>query len=102
MSVAVFLVLVISTLAFLWRTHGPALVQRRLALVLAVALAQAAIGYIQYFNDIPAVLVGFHIAGATAVFAATLHFVLGMSTRVPLRRRSASSTAATRPAVVGS
>jgi cytochrome c oxidase assembly protein subunit 15 len=97
-SVAVFLVLVISTLVFLWRTHGSALVRHRLALVLAVALAQATIGYLQYLNDIPAVLVGFHIAGATAVFAASLHFVLGMTTRVPADAAALSSAA--RPAVV--
>lgn len=38
-----------------------------------VGLVQAAIGYIQYFNDIPALLVGIHVAGATAVmFASTM------------------------------
>jgi cytochrome c oxidase assembly protein subunit 15 len=38
-----------------------------------LGLAQAAIGYIQYFNDIPALLVGIHVAGATAVmFASTM------------------------------
>ncbi len=54
---------------------------QRLGIVLAVSVAQAAIGYIQYFNDIPAVLVGFHIAGATAVWAATLNYYLGLFTR---------------------
>jgi len=32
-----------------------------------VACLQGAIGYIQYFNDVPALLVGIHVAGATAV-----------------------------------
>ncbi len=36
-------------------------------LVLGVALAQAAIGYVQYFTDVPVLLVGAHIAGATAL-----------------------------------
>ena len=37
-----------------------------------VALLQAAIGYIQYFNDVPALLVGLHVAGATALWAMTV------------------------------
>jgi cytochrome c oxidase assembly protein subunit 15 len=44
--------------------------------VLAVAVAQAAVGYIQYFNGVPALLVGFHVAGAAAVWVATLRFRL--------------------------
>ena len=54
---------------------------QKLGLLLAVSVAQGAIGYIQYFNDIPALLVGFHIAGATAVWAATVNFYLGLFTR---------------------
>ena len=41
-----------------------------------VALLQAAIGYIQYFNDVPALLVGLHVAGATALWAMTVWLVL--------------------------
>jgi len=37
---------------------------------------QAAVGYIQYFNDIPALLVGIHIAGATAVMFAATQLIL--------------------------
>lgn len=36
--------------------------------VIAVGFIQAAIGYVQYFNGVPALLVGFHIAGATLFF----------------------------------
>ncbi len=35
--------------------------------LLAIGVVQATIGYVQYFNDIPAVLVGLHVAGATAL-----------------------------------
>jgi cytochrome c oxidase assembly protein subunit 15 len=80
-SVAVFCVLVVGTLWLLWRTRAPRPVLLRLALVLGVALAQAAIGYIQYFNDIPPLLVGFHIAGATALWAAVVSYYLALSTR---------------------
>jgi heme a synthase len=80
-SVAVFLVLVAATLGLLIRSGAPRPVVLRLVLVLGVALTQAAIGYIQYFNDIPPLLVGFHIAGATAVWAATIAYYLALSTR---------------------
>ena len=79
--VIVFLALVLVTLAVLRRTHAPEPVLARLGAVLIVACAQAAIGYIQYFNDIPALLVGFHIAGATALWAAVLWYYLGLFMR---------------------
>ena len=41
-----------------------------------VALLQAAVGYVQYFNDVPALLVGVHVAGATALWAMTVWLVL--------------------------
>ena len=63
------------------RTHASAAVQNRLGVVLLVACIQAAIGYIQYFNDIPALLVGLHIAGATALWSAVVWFYLGLFTR---------------------
>ncbi len=85
-SVVLFLGLVLVTL---WRVRsagGLADVLRRGEVVLAVSVAQAALGYIQYFNGVPALLVGFHVAGATAVWIATLRFRLafaGSSARAP-------------------
>ena len=38
----------------------------------AVALLQAAVGYVQYFNDIPSLLVGLHVAGATALWTVSV------------------------------
>ena len=46
---------------------------------LAVLLAQAAIGYVQYFTGVPVILVGFHIAGAVAVWTMALRFHLGVA-----------------------
>jgi cytochrome c oxidase assembly protein subunit 15 len=46
---------------------------------LGVLLAQAAIGYVQYFTGVPVVLVGLHIAGATAVWTMALRFHLGVA-----------------------
>ena len=46
-----------------------------------VGMLQAAIGYIQYFNDVPALLVLAHVAGATLLWAMTVRLVL--ATRRP-------------------
>jgi len=82
-SVMLFLVLTLVTLAVVRRTRAPEGVQTRLGAVLLIACIQAAIGYIQYFNDIPALLVGLHVAGATALWTAVVWFWLGLSVRSP-------------------
>jgi cytochrome c oxidase assembly protein subunit 15 len=76
-SAMVFLALVLVTFALVRRSRAPESVQRRLAVLLVVLVAQAGVGYAQYFNDIPALLVGLHVAGATCVWAAALWFLLG-------------------------
>jgi cytochrome c oxidase assembly protein subunit 15 len=40
-----------------------------------IAVVQGGIGYLQYFNDIPAVLVAAHVAGATALWVVTVQFI---------------------------
>ena len=45
-------------------------------------VAQGALGYVQYFTGVPALLVGFHIAGATAVWVAVLRLHLAFSVPV--------------------
>ncbi|MEA2933267.1 MAG: heme a synthase [Actinomycetota bacterium] len=104
---AVFLFLGL-TLVALWRLRSaaaPANVLRRGEVVLAVAVAQAAIGYIQYFSGVPALLVGFHVAGAAAVWVAALRFRLsfaGLPGEAGSRGAGGASAAATptRAAVV--
>ncbi len=75
-SVVLFLAVVLVTLWRLRAGGAPNAVLRRGEVVLAVAVAQAALGYIQYFSGVPALLVGFHVAGAAAVWVATLRFRL--------------------------
>ena len=41
-----------------------------------VGALQAAVGYIQYFNEVPAALVGIHVAGATLIMFVTTRVVL--------------------------
>lgn len=50
---------------------------------LFVGVLQAAVGYVQYFNDVPELLVGIHVAGATAVMWATTTVVLDTTRPVP-------------------
>lgn len=51
--------------------------------LLAVLVAQAAVGYTQYFTGVPAMLVGIHVAGACAVWVATLRVWLALPAVMP-------------------
>ena len=84
-AVILFLGLTLVSFALIRRTGAPEPVQQRLGLVLVVTCLQAVIGYVQYFNDIPVLLVGFHIAGATAFWIVTLWYLLGTTERDPER-----------------
>ena len=50
-------------------TRQPAATVRAVAVLLVVELAQGLIGFVQYFTDLPVVLVGFHMLGAALVSA---------------------------------
>ena len=78
-SVVILLGLVLITLWRLRRDGAPQALLRRGEILLGVLVAQAAVGYMQYFTGVPVVLVGIHIAGATAVWAAAVVFLLGFS-----------------------
>jgi cytochrome c oxidase assembly protein subunit 15 len=73
-SVVLFLGLVLYTVAGLVPSGAPAALLRRVEVLLAVLVAQAVVGYVQYFTGVPALLVGVHIAGASAVWVATTWF----------------------------
>jgi heme a synthase len=59
---------------------------------IVVALLQAAIGYIQYFNGVPEALVALHVAGATALWAMTVWLVLSTSTCEPVATAAPASS----------
>jgi cytochrome c oxidase assembly protein subunit 15 len=83
-GIAVVLFLAV-TLVVLWRLRKAGVdrtIQRRSEVLLLVLVAQAALGYVQYFTGVPALLVGFHIAGATAVWVAVLRLHLAFRTPV--------------------
>ena len=84
-GISVMLLLAI-TVVTLWRVRrvgAPRDAVRRGDVLLATLVAQAAVGYAQYFTGVPALLVGIHIAGATAVWVAVLRFNLGLVRRAP-------------------
>ena len=56
--------------------------QTSLSRWIGIALFQGALGYVQYFNDVPELLVGIHVLGATLVMIATTLLVL--DTRRPM------------------
>lgn len=77
-----YLTAMVVLLLRLARSGAPAAVQRRGRRLLAVIVAQGAIGYTQYELGIPEWLVILHIVGATAVVALTVWFHLGLSAPV--------------------
>lgn len=82
-AVMVFLAVVIALLFVAHRAGALARLQRAITVLLVVVVAQAAVGYTQYFTGVPPLLVGIHIAGAIAVFTATLALYLRMSDAGP-------------------
>ncbi len=90
LSVWAFCALVIVLLVRLRTRGAPEDVNRRGMLLLAVIVAQGAIGYLQYEQGIPAQLVILHIVGATSVAIAATWFQCGLFT--PVSSRSEGST----------
>lgn len=60
----------------------PHAVLRRGEVLLAVLVAQAAVGYAQYFTAVPPLLVAIHVLGAVGVWIATLRLLLSMHVAV--------------------
>ena len=81
-TVIVALVLALVIVATTRRTADGRNLQAPLSSWLFVGLLQAGVGYTQYFNEVPALLVGIHVAGATALWAMTVWLVLSTRGRV--------------------
>jgi cytochrome c oxidase assembly protein subunit 15 len=73
-----FLALVIAAGVVLHREGAPAAVWRRFTTVLVLLVAQAGVGYTQYFTDVPPLLVGIHVAGATLLWISVVSYHLGL------------------------
>lgn len=78
-TVVVVIALTLLTLWWTQKERSPQRIVRHGRAVLVALVIQAGIGYTQYFTGVPALLVGFHIAGATLVWIAVLKFLLEQS-----------------------
>ncbi len=75
-AVIVLLALTLGLLRVLWRDGAPAQATDAARILLLVLVAQAAVGYTQWFTGVPALLVGVHVLGAVAVWVAVVRTVL--------------------------
>jgi heme a synthase len=65
----------VALLVALHATDSPGRVRRAARDLLLVQLAQGVIGYVQYFTDLPVVLVLLHMLGAVLITAFTARLV---------------------------
>ena len=77
---AMLLVGLVVAMAFAVRASGVSRQARRESIwLLGIVLAQAAIGFTQYFLGVPVGLVGLHVAGATLLWIFSLRLMLRLS-----------------------
>ena len=74
-AVFLFVGLSVGLLLALRATRAPATAVRAATVLVVVELSQGLIGFVQYFNDLPVLLVGLHLLGA-ALLTATMTWVL--------------------------
>ena len=51
------------------------------SILLAAEIVQGSIGYLQYWNGVPVLLVALHLLGSVAVWVAALRFLLAQRVR---------------------
>ena len=96
---ALFLTGLIVAMLFAVRlTDTTSLVRHRATLLAGAVVTQVAIGYTQYFLDLPASVVEIHVAGATLLWCATVWLQLGFTAPAPTDLRASDQQPA-RPAV---
>ncbi len=78
LTVVVFLAVTLTVVWLAHRGEASGAVAQRSHELLVVLVGQAAIGYWQYFTGVPALLVAFHVLGATLVWIAVLRLWLGL------------------------
>ncbi len=85
-SVELLLALTVATMWSMHRARVPQDVLRRAEVLLVVLVAQAAVGYTQYFTGDPVALVAVHLTGATVLVVAMVFFNLGLYAYDPVAR----------------
>jgi cytochrome c oxidase assembly protein subunit 15 len=86
-AVFLFVGLTVGLLFVVHAIGGTAEAKRAVVVLLGIELGQGTIGFVQYFTDLPEVLVGFHMLGAALISAAVTWALLAVATP-----RSASPT----------
>jgi cytochrome c oxidase assembly protein subunit 15 len=82
-DIALFLIgMTLATLFAFHHAKAPAVVQRRARTMLEIFFLQGTLGYTQYFLHDNALVVEFHLAGATAAWSAVVVFYLGLHRRL--------------------
>lgn len=76
-----FLGLLAGMIFALRATGAPGRARRRAQAVLAVALAQGAIGYFQYWTDLPVAAVALHMLGASLLVVSVVRLVFALRSR---------------------
>jgi cytochrome c oxidase assembly protein subunit 15 len=94
-AVDVLVVLTLVTVVVLVRTRAQRAVLSTASLALGAMVAQGVLGYVQYAQEVPAVLVGFHVFGAVLVFAAVQQ--LALSITAPRQRDAIGAVGVVRP-----
>lgn len=75
-SVDVLIVLMLILVVALMRAPAPRRAMNVASVTVVVMAAQDVLGYVQYFNRIPPLLVGFHVFGAVCVFICVQQLLL--------------------------
>ena len=79
-SLAILLVgLALGLVVAIHAGDAPERVRRAGRILMGVLLAQAAVGYTQYFTHLPAALVEVHVVGATVLVVGTVQFFLALT-----------------------
>jgi cytochrome c oxidase assembly protein subunit 15 len=80
-AVLLFIGLLIGMLALLYVDRVPSVSRRRAWWVVGFSLAQATVGYVQYFTGLPWVLVTLHLLGACLVWVSVWRLRLSLTVR---------------------
>jgi len=91
--VFLFVGLVVATWLAL-RAVGATHAANRAAVLLGICLSEGLVGFVQYFTNLPVLLVGLHMAGACAVWLGTLALVWAVRNRTPAESTPARDEAA--------
>lgn len=94
-AVLLFIGLLVGLLISLFLFQSTGRMRRRTVILVAVAVSQALIGYVQYFTGLPEILVAIHVLGAVLTWIAVLFVPFSMRTRGIKARTDQAQSAGT-------